>query len=260
MIIIVAIFSLTLVLWFAGRRSSAPAATGMQIKPLRTHSNKALFTVGVYNIHRARGADGKKDIKRIANVIKNADIIGLCEVQGWANIRGDNQVSLLASECLLAGLFCPTQKRWLHYDRGNGMLSRFVIEKWQRKPLIDTVGRHARCLCRVDIVIDHAIVPVFITHVARRVDQERQLQAVFDEFGQHDIAILMGDFNVNADFEFLQNLIKQYDAQDALATIEHENRIDWIVVKGLKVVNAQVDDNIASDHPYYWCQLSLIDQ
>ncbi len=40
------------------------------------------FTVATYNIHRARGTDGRRDLERIAKVIDDCDIVGLQEVEG----------------------------------------------------------------------------------------------------------------------------------------------------------------------------------
>jgi len=42
----------------------------------------ASFTIGTYNIHRSRGTDGRRDLNRIAEVIKDCDIVGLQEVEG----------------------------------------------------------------------------------------------------------------------------------------------------------------------------------
>ncbi len=244
--------------WYLGRRVPVEGAQGGEITAPSPSATPDEIQVGVYNIHRARGTDGRKDLSRIAKQLARTDIAGLCEVQGWADLRRNNQATLLANQLGLAGLFFPAQKRWLHYDRGNGLLSRFPIHTWQREPLRDSVGNHARCLGRADIRIGDTDIPVYVTHLARRADQEVQLRAVFERFSQHDCAIMMGDFNMDADFPLLQELIQTSGAQDALSKVPSDKdqaRIDWILCKGFEVIDAGVENSVASDHPYYWCRL-----
>ncbi|MEE9446723.1 MAG: endonuclease/exonuclease/phosphatase family protein [Arenicellales bacterium] len=256
MLLFILLILLLALLLLAGKRFSTPAAYGQN-----SLSKNELFSgeliVGTYNIHRARGLDGQQDLSRTAEVLRGADIVGISEVQGWANLKRENQLLLLARKLNLTGLFCPTQFRWLHQDRGNGILSRFNITQWYREPLADSTGKHARCLCRADIQLGELIVPVFSTHLARRTDQEIQLNTVFDRFMNHDTAILMGDFNVAADFPLLKSLIEKSGAQDALITLNQTDRIDWILCKGFDVLDAGMNDSSASDHPYYWCRLRL---
>src|SRR5919106_951366 len=80
-----------------------------------------------YNIHKARGMDGRTSIKRIANVLKelDADIIALQEIFSASETHA-GQVETLASELELKAVFGRTRN---HQGRpyGNAILSRWPI-------------------------------------------------------------------------------------------------------------------------------------
>ena len=69
------------------------------------------FTIGTYNIHRSRGTDGRRDLDRIAEVIKDCDIVGLQEVEGstWRGLN--NQAHSLSEKLACAVHFAPTRRR-----------------------------------------------------------------------------------------------------------------------------------------------------
>src|SRR5262249_48535929 len=82
-----------------------------------------------YNIHKARGMDGRTSIKRIANVLSglDADIIALQEVFAVGD-SAEGQVELIASELGLRSAFgCTRHHRGRPY--GNAILSRWPILK-----------------------------------------------------------------------------------------------------------------------------------
>ena len=217
--------------------------------------------VGTYNIHRARGTDGKKDIKRIARVLENTDIVGLSEVEGSLYGFVVDQASMLGSELNMLSEFCPTQSRWLREDRGNGLLSKYPIRHLYNEPLVDSTGRRNRILSSAQVLIDNEPVEVMTTHLSRRVDQEIQLEIVLKRFCSYDKAILLGDFNISRKFPGLEMFLKSGAATDAIAVglgdEDTETRIDWILTRGLTVCDAGFEPVGASDHPYYWVNLAL---
>src|SRR5262245_7840955 len=80
-----------------------------------------------YNIHKARGMDGRISIKRIAKVLAdlNADIIALQEVFGVCDSHV-GQVETLASELGMKAAFgCTRHHRGRPY--GNAILTRWPI-------------------------------------------------------------------------------------------------------------------------------------
>ncbi len=255
-----------LLLWL-GKRRPAPAITGSAI-PLEPFTSRE-FTIGIYNIHRARGTDGGKDLSRIAEVIADTDVVGLCECEG-ASIRGGrdqcvelgaslNRTSLSPTSSGRAAIFSPTQHRWGRYDRGNGLLSRIPVSSWAQVPLVDSTGTHPRCLLQADLDVDGINIPVFVTHLARRIDQANQLQTVIDRFSQYDCAILLGDLNLTRDYPPLADLIAAKENQDAItaAGIDDPDRIDWVITRGCRVLAGGCHPVGPSDHPYYWVRIEI---
>ena len=61
--------------------------------------------IGTYNIHRSRGTDGRRDLNRIAEVIKDCDIVGLQEVEGstWRGLN--NQAYTLSEKRFSSGVY-----------------------------------------------------------------------------------------------------------------------------------------------------------
>ncbi len=93
-------------------------------------------------------------------------------------------------------------------------------------------------------------------------DQEVQLETVLQKFGEYDKAILVGDLNVNGDFPILQKALQDELATDAhaglsLSQAEAAKKIDWILVRGLSVLDAGIANSPASDHPFYWAKIAL---
>src|SRR5437762_9454089 len=80
-----------------------------------------------YNIHKARGMDGRTSIKRIAHVLAglDADIVALQEVFALCDSK-EGQVEALASELGLTSAFgCTRHHKGQPY--GNAILTRWAI-------------------------------------------------------------------------------------------------------------------------------------
>lgn len=251
---------LGLLAYLFGRRRAAPAMQGGPLTPVRPSSAPNRIRVGLYNIHRARGTDGRKDLQRIADVIKHVDVIGLCEVQGASLPGGSDQCQQLGRKLDMAALFSPTQKRWGRYDRGNGLLSCIPVAHWQQEPLSDSTGTHPRCLLRADLTIAGDEIPLFVTHLARRTDQAQQLEVVINRVQHYERAILVGDLNLMRESALLAEAIERAGFSDAIAlTMERDDpeRIDWIFVRGIELVDGGCHPTGPSDHPFYWVELDV---
>jgi endonuclease/exonuclease/phosphatase family metal-dependent hydrolase len=108
---------------------------------------------------------------------------------------------------------------------------------------------------------------VLLTHVNRRYDAERQLQlrAVIALYlSLAEPAVLLGDLNSTADDPQIQKLLKTPGVLDVVGEKTGEklsktppDRIDWIIARGLRCVDAGLRDNGASDHPAVWAELEL---
>ena len=247
---------LALLAWF-GRRQAAPTLQGGALSPPKPSSGETVI-VGSYNIHRARGTDGNKNLQRIADTLAKVDVAGLCECEGPRSFfAGQDQCTKLGQRLQLSAIFSPTQKRWGRYDRGNGLLSRLPISGWQQEPLADSTGTHPRSLLRADIRLGTKTIPLFVTHLARRLDQATQLKTVMARFTACESAILVGDFNLNADSPLLRPYLLNAKHTDAIADGDPA-RIDWILCKGFEVIDSGSSPVGASDHPFYWVELKPI--
>ncbi len=166
-----ALFVTAIVLATLAKRRPGRAQQGGPITSLAQDDDTNSFRVGAYNIHRAKGADGRKDLNRISEVLTGCDLAGLSELEGHNPILRRTQLESLAEKLSLLGVFACAQMRWGFANRGNGALSRFPINHWSVQPLQDSVGKHPRSLLQMEIVIDDQAVAFFVTHLARRVDR-----------------------------------------------------------------------------------------
>lgn len=241
------------------RPVTAAAGGGLRHAGMATADADRPLRIGVYNIHRARGLDGRKDLDRIASVIGQADLVGLCEVEGSFYGLTDSQPRRLGRALGLGSLFSPTQERWLRFDRGNGLLSRFPVERWYHEPLVDTTGRRGRILTTARIRIGESTLHLLVTHLSRRTDQHVQLATILDRFTRFDRAILVGDFNIARDFPPLREFLDAGGGIDAigaaLGAADDPGRIDWILTRGVNVQGGGFCAPGPSDHPYYWVDL-----
>lgn len=93
------------------------------------HANTNTFRVMTYNIHHARGTDGKVDVARIAALIRTqqVDIVALQEVDRGTQRTGRRD--LLAELAKLTGMHPSFGKNINHQggEYGNAVLSRFPV-------------------------------------------------------------------------------------------------------------------------------------
>ena len=238
----------------------APAARGGELvfknSPVGLSAN-GTFIVGTYNIHGGRGRDNHTDLSRCADVIQNADIVGLQEVHAASHFGQACQADTLAESTGMLSLFAPARTRWFRDFRGNALLSRFDIKKWHRESLPDRSGRSYRCLLTAEVVMGGQSLALFVTHLHGREGREQQLETVFERFAQSTPAVLLGDFNTTSTDPLIKKLVSEFGS--ALKPVHPASDdiagIDWIICRGLELVSAGVDHSDASDHPYCWAQL-----
>jgi len=158
--------------------------------------------VATYNIHKARGMDGRVRVQRIARVLAaiEADVVALQEVVSHA--RGfpeDDQAGYLAEHLGFRYATGETRKhRGGSY--GNVTLSRWKFDLVQHVDLSEA-GREPRGALRTDIRFGQRPLHVFNVHLGTS-HRERRAQAVrlMDEklLRAIDISgprIILGDFN-----------------------------------------------------------------
>lgn len=219
--------------------------------------------IGTFNIHGAKGLDRQRDLRRIAGELQGMDFVGLNEIHGPFLLEKHNQAQLLADQLGKSWLFAPAERRWWHWDYGNGALTSLPVDYWQRIPLPRAHGKGFRNLVLVRTRIGDSPLHVVLTHIDRSDDRERfaQLRFVADLFlALSPPAVLMGDLNSDANDPPMRRLLETPGVADTMTAVHGDDvprQIDWIVVRGLNVRSAGINDPGPSDHPAVWAEVEL---
>jgi endonuclease/exonuclease/phosphatase family metal-dependent hydrolase len=152
-----------------------------------------------YNIHKARGIDGRISIKRIANVIRDldADIVALQEVYSVCD-SDEGQVEVLAAELGLKSAFgCTRHHRGRPY--GNAILTRWPILASHDMD-ISWHDRERRGCIRADLKAPRGTLHVFNIHMGTSFFERRhQVRNLLSSKQLHEHLngprVLVGDFN-----------------------------------------------------------------
>lgn len=155
-----------------------------------------------YNIHHGEGLDGKVDLARIAELIKQerADIVALQEVdKGVARTARRDLTAELAALTGMTGVFSNN----FHYqggEYGNAVLTRFPVKHWSNRHYQMLRPNEQRGILQVVLDV-HGHELVFMnTHIDSRADDaERwlnvgEIEALEKQYRGHPM-ILCGDFN-----------------------------------------------------------------
>ena len=243
------------------------------------HQEKDTLTVATFNIQTGKSLQGVRDIQRSADAIQQADLVGVQEVYAPTLLNrlksSNKQPQALASQGQFAWLYSPTRIRWFTEHRGNLLLSKLPISDWQITMLPDQSGESYRNMTVAKVHWQGRHFYFINTHLHTREGREEQLDVVLQEFAKYPRAILVGDFNSNADTPHLANALRDIEINDAISTAgltelfqqaeekgEKSNTkgpIDWILTKGFTVHGGHFIEKGISDHPYYEVSLSYCD-
>jgi endonuclease/exonuclease/phosphatase family metal-dependent hydrolase len=155
--------------------------------------------VSSYNIHRCVGTDGRREPRRIADVLGEikADVVALQEVDSWPGAGSEPvQMEFLAYTSGLHAISGPTIERQDgHY--GNVLLTRLPILE-VRKLDLTVYRREPRGALDVELDAGGRTLRVIATHLGllpseRRYQVQRILELV--ELGDDDVTVLLGDIN-----------------------------------------------------------------
>jgi endonuclease/exonuclease/phosphatase family metal-dependent hydrolase len=249
--------------WLAtGDAARAQQATPPTAAPAA--ANPRELRVMTFNIHHAEGVDGVLDVARIAALIREtqADVVGLQEVDRGAERTGRRD--LLKEIADLAGMRFVFGKNidLQGGDYGNALLTTRPIVSEGNKLLPTTNGGEQRGVLQVVLDVAGTQVLVLTTHLDhRREDPQRvasadAITATIKAWGEGPV-VVMGDFNDvpgSPTYTKLAGLLTDVWAavgQGGGFTIPVEaptRRIDWILVRGLEPVGADVVTTKASDH------------
>ena len=264
--ILAALCVATGVVWHGSQRSPAGPADGTSIgwdiNP-RTGPT-ATFRVATFNIHGCKGLDGRRDPTRIAQCLQGLDLVALNEVHGHRYASPPDQAEDLGRRLGLGWLFAPAEARWWGIDRfGNGLLTALPVRSWQRIPLVRCYDHSCRNVLLATAECPGGTVRVLVTHLVAGEDRERQGQlraviALFESLAEP--ALLLGDLNSAGDDPHLGQLLARPGIADPLGKRRGSPgrpRIDWILTRGLRTVDAGSLDSGASDHPMFWAELAV---
>jgi endonuclease/exonuclease/phosphatase family metal-dependent hydrolase len=245
---------------YAGRRTPVgpQQGTGISWPKDSQPARKSRFRIATYNIRRGKGTDGIRDLNRTAQVLREADLIGLNEIAGPPLWGQADQAEQLGQALKIGWLFAPNQYRWHRYHFGNGLLSRLDVSRWSSEPLVydQATTRSFRNRLRAEILVGPQPITFIVTHLDRGQIRPVQLQSVLSDFVTHTPAVLVGDFNTTAADPVLVAFFADSNNVDALGqalgTADDRNRIDWIITRGLNVLSGGMEPAGVSDHPCYW--------
>lgn len=155
--------------------------------------------VASYNIHQCLGIDGKLDIARVAEVIRElqADIVGLQEVKApFGEDRATMQLDFLSDATGLRAIGGPTIERHDGYY-GNALLTRCRILDVRRHDL-SYKRREKRGALDVELETSQGSARVIVTHLGLQPAERRyqvQLLLKIVELSPILPVIVMGDLN-----------------------------------------------------------------
>lgn len=220
-------------------------------------SRPASLRVATFNIHSGQPESGGENLELTAKTLAGFDFAGLNEVRGALLPSSPDQAQRLGEILGVNWLFLPTERRYWHEAFGNAALSRLPVHSWERRPLASPTHGSRR---NVTIVkLEQPKVTLLLTHIARNADQETQLKALAKLFLEEpEPVVLMGDLNVTSENAVIAELLKTPGVRDPLDEKQPEGtgkHIDWILVRGMDVLDAGQRELGASDHPLVWAEL-----
>lgn len=159
------------------------------------------FRIATYNIHKARGMDGRVDIARILRVLRevNPDVVALQEV-----VNHEDRSAEEHQACYLADQFgfhytVGETRRHRAAAYGNVTLSRWKFERVHKIDL-SVAGREPRGALRTDIRVGGELLHFFNVHLGTAARERRAQARLIDEhlLKAMDISgprVILGDFN-----------------------------------------------------------------
>lgn len=233
------------------RFPTGPAA-GNHLVGSATMAAPEQLKIAFFNIASGRGADGKVDLNRTIDQLRDFDFVGLAETR--ADLVGETQAQTIGQRLGMDYLFVPTEHTRFHDEFGNAVLSRFRIDQWQRTPLPGTQWSHHRNAAICMTTFNNEPLTLIVTHIDRTIDRAQQLGFLAKLIDAHPgQLVLMGDFNTRPDDPLLKPFRDRLtDAINLHLRPPNSDQVDWIFTRSVSVLDAGLTDHGASDHPLAW--------
>ena len=167
--------------------------------------------VATYNIHRARGLDGRTRLERIAGVLAmiDADVVALQEVVGASPLK-PGQAAELGAALGMGWVMAPTRHLRTALF-GNVVLSRFPVRHHVQHDLTWKTCEH-RGVQRVDVALEGDTLHVYNVHfgtsLLERRYQAQKLASLVHDRRVSGPKIVLGDFN-----EWARGMAKDFLAE-----------------------------------------------
>ncbi|MEH7502276.1 endonuclease/exonuclease/phosphatase family protein [Neobacillus drentensis] len=243
---------------------AVPFAMGTSVKAEESSVLESIKVMS-YNIHHGVGADGRLDLKRIGDVIKNsnADVIGLQELDNnWDRSNYVDQAKWLANYLGMEYVYGPNLIIG-NTQYGNAVLSKYPIVSSENHFL--SGGSERRGLLETVVDFKGTQFRFFNTHIDYLSEgvKTQQIKEVLEWGGKNEgPAIFVGDYNSKPDTAPIQPMMQAYnDVFGLLGQNEDftdplpnpEKRIDYVFAsKNIGIKDAEVLQTdvhlVASDH------------
>jgi endonuclease/exonuclease/phosphatase family metal-dependent hydrolase len=158
-----------------------------------------MLRIASYNVHGFVGTDGRRDVARIASVLRNidADVIALQEVtfDGSAGEAAE-PVEILAELSGYSSVCAPIQ-RHDSLPFGNAILTKLPMTG-SRRICLSYEQREPRTALEVSIDTGARPLRVVATHLGLRPAERRfQVRRILEHVAgdEHSVTVLLGDFN-----------------------------------------------------------------
>jgi endonuclease/exonuclease/phosphatase family metal-dependent hydrolase len=230
-----------------------------------------------YNIRTGIGMDNQYDIRRIAEVIRQAgaDFVALQEVDSYFSPRSlyEEQVGLLASQLDMYAaygpnlLFTPDPGRKEQRQYGNAVLSRYPIQSW-RNHYLTSYESEQRGALETEIAIGDQTISFYSVHLG--LDKQQRLKQVQELIriagATPNPVIIGGDFNATPNSEEINAMTAEFHnvfagSPDALTVPagDAKETIDYLFVRGKVHTGGEktVIRALASDHYALLAELSI---
>jgi endonuclease/exonuclease/phosphatase family metal-dependent hydrolase len=157
--------------------------------------------IASYNIHKAQGLDGRVDVARITEVLRevDADVIALQEVVSHDNAGVDRHQARYLADRLERHFSIGETRKHLGGAYGNVTLSRWKIES-ARHIDVSVPGREPRGILRTDLDVGGRWLHVFNAHLGTGFFERRRQAARLIEEKHIERADLGGPRAVVGDF------------------------------------------------------------
>ncbi len=213
--------------------------------------------VATFNIHYGFSEDWRYDPERIARTIEEAgaSVVALQEVTaGMMTAYGTDLTLWLERRLRMRALFAPSINGLL----GDVLLTQLPVLSFATQ-LLPPRGADRKILTHAALAANRDTLSLYATHFGITGSEQRvQVAAILETVGNDGRAIILGDLNAEPNSEVVEKLRDAgfRDVFDAAGrsggpTWPAERplkRIDWIWVRGYRVLDAVVSRGAGSDH------------